>query len=119
MKLGQHGAIVRERFGACQLEQLSNHLVKVQKLQSARFLNPHSLNRADDVRRSPAVCDDIPKEFAQVIAAEFILFQETQASASVGHNYEERLVQLVRPRPPPLSHPPPPPHALHLFPLTP
>src|SRR5258708_26176997 len=104
MKPGQYCAIVCERIGARQPEHLSNHVVKMQELPGTLLLTPHSFNSVDYLTGSPAIRDDILKDFAQLLAAEAIAFQETEGSPSVGHNCAERLVQLVSERPGHFSH---------------
>src|SRR5260221_11506286 len=104
MKPGQYCAVVCERIGARLPEHLTNHVVKVQDLPGTLFLTPHSFNSVDYLTGSPAIRDDILKDFAQFLAAEAIAFQETQASPSVGHNCAERLTQLVRERPGHFTH---------------
>jgi hypothetical protein len=72
MKLGQYCTIVCERLGAHEPEHLSNHVVKVQELPGTLFLTPHSFNGVDYLTGSPAIRDDILKDFAQLLAAEAI-----------------------------------------------
>src|SRR5580704_11010252 len=99
MKLGQYCAIVCKRIGARQPEHRSNHVVKMQEPPGTLFLTPHSFNSVDYLTGSPAIRDDILKDFAQLLAAEAIAFQETEGSPSVGHNCAQRLVHLVCERP--------------------
>src|SRR5258708_20104075 len=104
MKPGQYCAMVCERIGAREAERLSNHVVKMQELPGTLLLTPHSFNSVDYLTGSPAIRDDILEDFAQLLAAEAIAFQETEGSPSVGHNCAERLVQLVCERPGHFSH---------------
>src|SRR5260370_6874951 len=76
----------------------------MQELPGTLLLTRHSFNSVDYLTGSPAIRDDILKDFAQLLAAEAIAFQETEGSPSVGHNCAERLVQLVCERPGHFSH---------------